>query len=86
MRDIHWLDLAVFGVVIGGILFAIWVTLIIVSASNGVNVADGLDGLATGAAIFAISSYIFIGFWQFNQNCNNPDIDPERAVQVLRGA
>lgn len=75
MRDIHWLNLAAFGVVIGGILFAFWVTLIIVSASNGVNVADGLDGLATGAAIFAISSYIFIGFWQFNQNCNNPDID-----------
>jgi phospho-N-acetylmuramoyl-pentapeptide-transferase len=77
VRDVHWLNLAVFGVVVGGILFAIWVTLIIVSASNGVNVADGLDGLATGAAIFAISSYIFIGFWQFNQNCNNPTIDPD---------
>lgn len=77
VRDIQWLNLAVFGVVAGGILFAIWVTLIIVSASNGVNVADGLDGLATGAAIFAISSYIFIGFWQFNQNCNNTTIDPD---------
>jgi phospho-N-acetylmuramoyl-pentapeptide-transferase len=77
IRDIHWLDLAVFGTVVGGILFAIWVTLIIVSASNGVNVADGLDGLATGAAIFAIASYIFIGFWQFNQSCNNPDIDQD---------
>jgi phospho-N-acetylmuramoyl-pentapeptide-transferase len=69
LRDISWLNLAVFGVVAGGILFAIWVTLIIVSASNGVNVADGLDGLASGAAIFAISAYIFIGFWQFNQTC-----------------
>jgi len=77
VRDIHWLNLAVFGAVAGGILFAIWVTLIIVSASNGVNVADGLDGLATGASIFAISSYIFIGFWQFNQNCNNSTIDPD---------
>lgn len=77
VRDIHWLNLAVFGVIGGGIVFAIWVTLIIVSASNGVNVADGLDGLATGAAIFAISSYIFIGFWQFNQNCNNTAIDPD---------
>ena len=77
VRDIHWLNLAVFGVVLGGIAFAIWVTLIIVSASNGVNVADGLDGLATGASIFAISSYIFIGFWQFNQNCTNPTIDPD---------
>src|SRR5664279_3233026 len=64
VRDISWLDLATFGVVAGAILFAIWVTLIIVSTSNGVNVADGLDGLATGSAIFAILSYIFIGFWQ----------------------
>ena len=77
IRDIHWLNLAAFGVIAGGILFAIWVTLIIVSTSNGVNVADGLDGLAAGAAIFAIASYIFIGFWQFNQSCNNPDIDPD---------
>ncbi len=76
IRDVHWLDLAVFGTVAGGILFAIWVTLIIVSASNGVNVADGLDGLASGAAIFAISAYIFIGFWQFNQSCAG-GADPE---------
>jgi phospho-N-acetylmuramoyl-pentapeptide-transferase len=34
-----------------------------------VNVADGLDGLATGASIFAIGSYVIIGFWQFNQSC-----------------
>ncbi len=78
VRDIHWLDFAVFGLpLFGGVLFAVWVTLIIVSASNGVNVADGLDGLASGAAIFAISSYIFIGFWQFNQSCANPAIDPD---------
>ena len=77
IRDIHWLDFAVFGTLAGGILFALWSTLIIVSASNGVNVADGLDGLASGAAIFAISSYIFIGFWQFNQSCTNEAIDPD---------
>lgn len=69
VRDITWLDFASFGLIGGGIIFAIWTTLIIVSASNGVNVADGLDGLATGASIFAISAYIFIGFWQNNQAC-----------------
>jgi phospho-N-acetylmuramoyl-pentapeptide-transferase len=58
-----------FGIVAGGILFALWSTIIVVSASNGVNVADGLDGLATGASIFAITSYIFIGFWQYNESC-----------------
>lgn len=77
VRDISWLNLAVFGIIAGGILFAIWVTLIIVSASNGVNVADGLDGLATGAAIFAIVSYVFIGFWENNQSCLNDRIDAD---------
>ncbi|MCU1439410.1 MAG: phospho-N-acetylmuramoyl-pentapeptide-transferase [Rhodoglobus sp.] len=81
IRDIPWLNLAVFGTVAGGILFAIWVTLIIVSASNGVNVADGLDGLASGAAIFAISAYIFIGFWQFNQSCFNELLDNDVLAQ-----
>lgn len=75
IRDIHWLNLATFGVGIGVVLFALWSTIIIVGASNGVNVADGLDGLASGAAIFSISAYIFIGFWQFNQSCFNDNID-----------
>jgi len=80
VREIHWLDFATFGLIAGGIIFAVWTTLIIVSASNGVNVADGLDGLATGAAIFAISAYIFIGFWQSNQSCFNVNLlDDDRA-------
>lgn len=69
VRDITWLDFMFFGTVAGGILFALWVNVIVVSASNGVNVADGLDGLATGASILAISAYILIGFWQNNQSC-----------------
>ena len=77
VRDITWLDFASFGLIGGGIIFAIWTTLIIVSASNGVNVADGLDGLATGASIFAISAYIFIGFWQNNQACYSMNLQPD---------
>ena len=87
VRDIGWLNLAIFGTVVGGILFAIWVTLIIVSAGNAVNVADGLDGLASGAAIFSLSAYILIGFWQFNQWCfpidpNAPEPDLSRCYEV----
>jgi phospho-N-acetylmuramoyl-pentapeptide-transferase len=77
VRDVDWLHLFAFGAPIGIALFIIWVNLIAVSASNGVNVADGLDGLASGAAIFAISAYIFIGFWQANQFCENPLLDPD---------
>jgi phospho-N-acetylmuramoyl-pentapeptide-transferase len=74
VRDIGWLDFATFGLIGGGILFALWSIIIVVSASNGVNVADGLDGLATGASILAITSYIFIGFWQNNQSCFNSNV------------
>jgi phospho-N-acetylmuramoyl-pentapeptide-transferase len=69
VRDIPWLNFMVFGTILGVILYVIWVNIIVVSASNGVNVADGLDGLATGAAIVASAAYIFIGFWQYNQSC-----------------
>ncbi|TPW76385.1 phospho-N-acetylmuramoyl-pentapeptide-transferase [Schumannella soli] len=75
IRDIDWLDLAIFGTVGAVIAFVIWTNVIVVSASNGVNVADGLDGLATGAAILTISGYLLIGFWQFNQWCFNPNVD-----------
>lgn len=69
VREIPWLEFTTFGTIIGVILFALWTNVIVVSASNGVNVADGLDGLATGASILAVSAYIFIGFWQWNQSC-----------------
>ena len=83
VRDIQWLDFATFGLIAGGILFAIWSIIIVVSASNGVNVADGLDGLATGASILAITSYIFIGFWQNNQSCYNVNVQ-ENADNFAR--
>ena len=77
VRDIPWLDLAVFGSVAGVVLFVIWSNVIAVSASNGVNVADGLDGLASGASILAMSAYVFIGFWQKNQWCADLALDPD---------
>lgn len=81
VRDVPWLDFFMFGPILGIGLFVIWVNVIAVSASNGVNVADGLDGLASGAAIFSISAYIFIGFWQANQSCFNALLDPDVAYK-----
>ncbi len=67
-RDLP-IDLFIWGSVIGMGLFVAWITLLVTSASNGVNIADGLDGLASGSAIMAIGAYVIIGFWQFNQSC-----------------
>jgi phospho-N-acetylmuramoyl-pentapeptide-transferase len=84
VRDVDWLNFMVFGAVIGVVLFALWVIVIIVSASNGVNVADGLDGLATGASILAISAYIFIGFWQWNQSCFSANLLAENVAKCYQ--
>lgn len=67
-RDLP-VDLFAFGAGIGIVLFIFWIIVIVTSTSNAVNVTDGLDGLATGASILALSAYVIIGFWQFNQAC-----------------
>ncbi len=65
------LDLAFAGPIIGLILFIIWAQLIVAAASNGVNLTDGLDGLATGATMMVAGSYVLIGIWQSNQTCQS---------------
>jgi phospho-N-acetylmuramoyl-pentapeptide-transferase len=51
------------------VLMVIWVVLMILGTSNGVNLTDGLDGLATGAAVMVFISFILIGVWEFGQSC-----------------
>lgn len=70
VRDIPWLDLAFGGTVLGFILFAIWANFLVAAWSNGVNLTDGLDGLASGATIIFTAAYLVISFWQWRQVCN----------------
>jgi phospho-N-acetylmuramoyl-pentapeptide-transferase len=63
------LDLGAAGPVLGVALFVLWANLLIAGASNGVNITDGLDGLATGASVMVFGAYAGIGLWQYNQNC-----------------
>jgi phospho-N-acetylmuramoyl-pentapeptide-transferase len=62
LRDIEWLRLPV-------VLVVIWVILLIAAASNGVNLTDGLDGLAAGACVMIFGAYTLINIWQYNQSC-----------------
>ena len=80
IRDLP-LDFMVFGTIVGVILYVIWICLLTVAASNGVNVTDGLDGLAGGASILAIGSFVIIGFWQFNQSCFSENLNPSDAYR-----
>jgi phospho-N-acetylmuramoyl-pentapeptide-transferase len=47
------------------IFFYVWVFLMITASSNGVNLTDGLDGLAVGSAAQVLGALVIIGFWQF---------------------
>jgi phospho-N-acetylmuramoyl-pentapeptide-transferase len=51
------------------VLVVIWVMLLIAAASNGVNLTDGLDGLASGACVMIFGAYTLVNIWQFNQSC-----------------
>src|SRR5437899_7342069 len=65
----HLSFLADFGISIGPVLFVVWVILMVAGTSNGVNLTDGLDGLATGAAILCLAAYMIIGIWQLRNDC-----------------
>ncbi|MEV0846833.1 phospho-N-acetylmuramoyl-pentapeptide-transferase [Streptomyces sp. NPDC049954] len=60
-----------FGWTIGPVLFVVWALFMILAMSNGVNLTDGLDGLATGASVMVFGAYTFIGIWQFQESCAN---------------
>lgn len=53
-----------------GAFFVVWVLIMLTGAANGVNLADGMDGLAGGASALVVASYTVIAFWQFR----NPDV------------
>jgi phospho-N-acetylmuramoyl-pentapeptide-transferase len=58
----YTIDFAAFG-------FVVWAYLMVTAASNGVNLTDGLDGLATGASCMVFGAYVIIAYWQFRNNC-----------------
>jgi phospho-N-acetylmuramoyl-pentapeptide-transferase len=69
IRDVGWLNLAFAGATVGLILFVIWAYIMIAATSNGVNLTDGLDGLATGASVMVFAAFVLIGIWQSNNSC-----------------
>ncbi|MEV0810811.1 phospho-N-acetylmuramoyl-pentapeptide-transferase [Micromonospora sp. NPDC050200] len=65
IRDIPALDLTKVGAVV---LFIF----VVMAATNGVNLTDGLDGLATGASVMVLAAYALIAFWQYRHWCADP--------------
>jgi len=62
LRDIPFLHLPL-------VLCLVWVLVMVAAASNGVNLTDGLDGLAAGACVMIFGAYTLVNIWQYNQSC-----------------
>ncbi len=73
LRDFNWeLPLA---------LFVFWIWLLVTAATNSVNLTDGLDGLASGAALITFVAYLLMTVWQFNNQCAVDPFDPCYTVR-----
>ncbi len=62
VRDYHAIAFGTAG-------FVVWAYVMVAATSNGVNLTDGLDGLASGAAVMVFGAYVIIAFWQFGNEC-----------------
>jgi phospho-N-acetylmuramoyl-pentapeptide-transferase len=63
------------------VLVIAFMMVMIAGASNGVNLTDGLDGLATGASTMVFGAYTLVNIWQNNQSCS---IVPGAACYEVR--
>ncbi len=64
-----------------GVFFVVWVLLMLTGAANGVNLADGMDGLAAGSSALVFASYTLIAFWQF-RNFDSGFYDPVSPLEL----
>ena len=56
-------------IILGTAVVIIWAIFLVLGSSNGVNLTDGLDGLASGAAVMSFLAFTLIGVWEFGQRC-----------------
>jgi phospho-N-acetylmuramoyl-pentapeptide-transferase len=69
-----------------GIVFYIWVFVMLAASSNGVNLTDGLDGLASGSSALVLGAYVIIAFWEFRHSCDLIGTSPQWCYQIDLGA
>lgn len=56
-------------IVLPPLLFIVWVWFMVTGTTNGVNLADGLDGLSAGASVMSFGAYTLVCVWQYGQSC-----------------
>jgi phospho-N-acetylmuramoyl-pentapeptide-transferase len=53
-------------------VFTLWIFLLLVGATNAVNLTDGLDGLVAGSSALVFGAFTLIAFWQFRNSAEYP--------------
>lgn len=66
VRDTDW--------ILPSALVLLWIWFLVTGITNGVNLTDGLDGLAIGAALLSFVAYTVMSIWQYGQSCFWGDI------------
>ena len=70
-------------------VYIVWAILILLAISNAVNLSDGLDGLASGSAMYGFGAFVFIAFWEFRHpECYGvgPALDLSLIAAALGGS
>jgi phospho-N-acetylmuramoyl-pentapeptide-transferase len=67
---------------LGGVGLIVWTYLVFAGTTNGVNLADGADGLCSGTSAMVFGSYVIITFWQFGNSCGRAGADASACYQV----
>lgn len=67
--SLHFSTVRDTSLVLGAVAVVLWVIFLVLGTSNGVNLTDGLDGLASGTSIMTLLAFVLIGVWEFRQSC-----------------
>jgi len=70
LRDLQWLALP-------AVVAVLWIVFISAAMSNGANLTDGLDGLATGVSSSIFAAYTIMTLWQFSKDCAAASSGPQ---------
>ena len=70
---------------LGPVGWSVWAVVLIFATSNGVNLTDGLDGLAGGTSLFAYAAFTVMGFWMFG-NAEIYDVPHALDLAVIAAA
>ncbi len=65
-----------------GAFFVVWVLIMLTGTANGVNLADGMDGLAGGSSALVVASYTVIAFWQNSNFRLYSAVDPLELAMI----